>query len=398
MRIAYFHYDFTPNPDYLALVNELRARGHVVWFGAKNASGALEWHDGANVVAYQRGPSPLPQVVQRVPFLRSVVEKIAYLTFILRVRRFLRQMRFDVVQTLPLAVLPLLLPLFMPRRMKFVFAVKQINFGVRSDWFGKLKEWMMLKSWQLCARYFYHHAVFDYPLAGAALLGEQWRRWGTAIPLGLNPRLLEVSRPSSNQGEEVRFIYVGSISRFRQLERLLEAVQHTRVINNNFKIDIIGPDFTDGYYHRLVDAMGISDVVHVKPPVPYAQIPDLMAAYDVGLAYNPDYLTWHCQPTIKVLEYRALGLPILSTDVQSHRDIVEEGVNGLLVQNDPAHFAEGLLRFVTDGDFLRACRLNAQKMRRAVLADEAARLHEEVYTRLGSFGEDAESKAIYVTK
>jgi glycosyltransferase involved in cell wall biosynthesis len=145
----------------------------------------------------------------------------------------------------------------------------------------------------------------------------------------------------------------------------------------------VGLDRVEGFYHSLVDELNLADVVTLMPPVSYEEVPELLASYDVGLAYVPDRQIWHLQPTIKVLEYRAAGLPILSSDVASHREVVEDGINGLLVPNSAEGLAAGMLQFVEDRAFLRKCQLNASRMRQAVTIEEVARMYEkDVYERL----------------
>jgi glycosyltransferase involved in cell wall biosynthesis len=370
-----------PNPDYANMAAGLRARGHEVWLGMAQPNGELAWGDGARARAVTPGPLPdgLPA--------NGLRRRAAYARFWGRLRTLIRTHRPDVVQVDPGAtLLPWLLPVGMPRATRFIFDVKQINLGVRADPIGRLKEWQLVKSWQFCGRAVYDHTLFDYELAAAALLGPRWRRWATVTPVGINPELLQATRPPARPDGVLRCVYIGGLSRFRELERLLEAAQLAARQTDRFQIDFVGPDQSAGYYAALIERLGLPQRVRIKPPVPYAAIPQLIAGYDLGLAYNPDRPTWHYQPTIKVKEYRAVGLPILSTDVMAHRDFVEAGVNGLLVPNTPQAWAEALLRFVADPPFYDRCDHNARRMRQGVTIAEVAAMHERVYRALGVHG------------
>lgn len=380
-RIALFNLQRMPNPDYPNMAAGLRERGHSVYLGSLDEAGNLAWDDGAGVTAVQ--PGPLPEDAQ----VGGMRRRLAYAQFWGRVRSFLRRLRPDIVQMDPgVTFSPWLLPQRMPPDMRFIFDIKQINVGVRSDAVGRFKEWQMVRSWWYSGRYVYDHTLFDYGLAAEAVMGPQWQRWSTVVPVGINPELLEVPRPAprpTGSDAPLRFIYIGSLSRFRELERLLEAAQAVAQQNGRFHIDFVGPDKSDGYYQGLIRDLGLADRVSFKPPVPYADIPQLIAGYDVGLAYNPDRLTWHYQPTIKVKEYRAVGLPILSTAVTSHRDFVEEGVNGLLVENTAQAWANGMLRFIEDASFFERTDRNARIMRCGITIAEVAEMHERVYRALG---------------
>lgn len=139
----------------------------------------------------------------------------------------------------------------------------------------------------------------------------------------------------------------------------------------------MGPDEAEGYYHDLVSELELNSVVTIKPPVAYKDVPQVVSSYDVALAYIPSFPEWLYQLTLKILEYRALGMPIVATDLGSNREVVENGINGLLVQDSVGSLAEGMLRFVTDRDFLKRCDANARVMRRGTTWSEVANLVEQ---------------------
>lgn len=101
----------------------------------------------------------------------------------------------------------------------------------------------------------------------------------------------------------------------------------------------------------------------ILPPVSYSTIPETVLQYDVAFAYVPEQPDWQYHPTLKVLEYRALGIPIIATDLVPDREIVLPGQNGLLVQNDPVDIAAAMLRFITDRAFLTSCTAHAYEAR-----------------------------------
>jgi glycosyltransferase involved in cell wall biosynthesis len=148
----------------------------------------------------------------------------------------------------------------------------------------------------------------------------------------------------------------------------------------------MGPDVDDvpQFYHDQIKKMGLESVVTIRPPVRYEEVPDEILSYDIALAYVPDHpVDWRYHPTLKVLEYRALGIPIIATDFPPNREVVEEGVNGMLLHNSPENWAEAMLRFMVERDFLEACQTNAQKMRRGTTWDEIAELYtQKIYDRL----------------
>jgi len=103
----------------------------------------------------------------------------------------------------------------------------------------------------------------------------------------------------------------------------------------------------------------------------------------VALAYVPELpADWMYHPTLKVLEYRALGLPIIATDFRPNREIVENGVNGLLVENTPESIAAAMLRYICDPGFLARSSAEAQSRRAGLpwnnVADQYLALYESL--------------------
>jgi glycosyltransferase involved in cell wall biosynthesis len=59
------------------------------------------------------------------------------------------------------------------------------------------------------------------------------------------------------------------------------------------------------------------------------------------------------QPPMKVMEYLGSGLPVIASDVSSHRMMIRHEFNGLLAVPGVEGYAAALLRFAADDD-LRA--------------------------------------------
>lgn len=387
MHIALVQFYIAPNPDYENIASGLRNRGHCVWLGSRGLNGDLEWHDGVRVVAVQPGPAPLPKGMLQFPVVASLLRRFQVARFMLRIRRFLHRVQPGIVQVGPGAAHFLwALPIFAPQQMRFVLDIRQINLGGRADLLGWARDWWALKSRGILCRSVYDHACFNHAATAQKVLGERWQKWSTIVPVGLSPRFLSIGHEAwafENPMRPVRFVYLGALTRFRALEAIFLASQQVLSRTNDFRVVLVGLDRVEGFYHSLVDELNLADVVTLMPPVSYEEVPELLASYDVGLAYVPDRQIWHLQPTIKVLEYRAAGLPILSSDVASHREVVEDGINGLLVPNSAEGLAAGMLQFVEDRAFLRKCQLNASRMRQAVTIEEVARMYEkDVYERL----------------
>ncbi len=395
VHIVLLHFYKSPNPVYGQIAARLRASGHRVWLGYINQKGSLEWHDGERPIDEEDGTIQLPDnpFASRIPSL--IWEWIVFVGVMLRIRRFLRKHRPDIVQLYPVCSHgSWLLPLFMPENMRFILDFRQLGMhrvsGSAISRFHRLRDWLSNKERQLMGKFFFDRIFFCDVRAARVCLGEKWTRWATAIPVGVGSHFLTFKHsepdPLSSK-ESVQFVYLGVIGRFRQLERLFFAVQNAARETNRFNVTLIGPDVSDGYYHQLVEELGLQDTITIRPPIPYEKVPAEIARYDVALAYIPDNIPdWRYQPTLKALEYRALGMPTIAPDNPPNRELVEEGVNGLVVQNTPEDWARAILALIEDRGLIQRFRTNAHRMRTGRLWDSISTMYEAAYEQLLSGG------------
>jgi glycosyltransferase involved in cell wall biosynthesis len=364
MRIVLLHYAPSgANPVYSELAAAMRIRGHQVYVAQAGADGSLVYKTDGGAEMQVPGPGLVRAPWSRIPVISSLLHRWQLLRFIGRVRRSLASILPDIVQINPLHMAELIPP-FMPSRMHFILDVRQINEAVDARFTTKVKEYLAIVRRKIWARYVYEKTCFCHREAARRILGDSWQKWAEVVPVGVDEAFIDQPvEAKGNSSDKVSLVYVGTLSRLRNLENILHAARLLRMKSDRFQIDLIGPDKSNGYYPGVVTELDIESCVAIKPAIPYSTVPAVLASYDVGLAYTPDRPTWHYQPTIKVLEYRALGLPIISTDVASHRQVVENNVNGILCSDDPQAIADAMFRFVGSPDFLQQVKINASNMR-----------------------------------
>jgi glycosyltransferase involved in cell wall biosynthesis len=176
---------------------------------------------------------------------------------------------------------------------------------------------------------------------------------------GLNPdfaRLLEsgrngTARPAPGRQQPLRVVSVGRQVPKKGFDVLLRAVALLRDRDIDLELVLVGEtgDATPTV-HRLVDELGLGDVVDVRGPCGQ---PELLRLYEEATV-----LALACRvaddgdrdgiPNVLV-EAMAAGLPVVTTAVSGIPELVRDGENGLLVPpSDPVALAEALARVAHD--------------------------------------------------
>lgn len=380
-------YSSTPTPSYTSIARHLRGDKDSVWVGSLNDVGYLEWKDGENTVAVQHGPINPPKFLRRVPILSGLIQRAAFIPFVIRVSRFIHASNPNIVQVNPASMyFVAFFSLLGPKKCRFVLDFRQIQFQKHNNFLRNFHFQFMNWTNRWNAKYVYNYACFVHPLAAKFLLGSNWKRFSAVVPHGVPPSFIAQPRASivSRKSRVVIFVYIGTLSRVRKLELILNSVQRLLDESGEFRVVFIGPDSAFGYYQQLARKLNLTTHVEFSSPVAHEQIPELLSNYDVALAYTPNEpLDWYVQPTLKVSEYRALGLPIIATDTPPNRDVVVHEVDGLFVDHSIESISTAMLRFIDDQEFFKKCHNNAQQKRAVKTWKEIAELYRsEVYQLL----------------
>ena len=137
------------------------------------------------------------------------------------------------------------------------------------------------------------------------------------------------------------------ISPEKGLEFLIEAAKD--IINKvpNVRIVMKGSSKDQRYKEkltRLIEKNRLNDHIIFLDFSPYSEVPKFLSASDVFVLPSIS----EGLPTV-VLEAMATGIPIVATNVGGVPDIVEDGINGLLVSpRRPSALAEAVVRLLLD--------------------------------------------------
>ncbi len=174
----------------------------------------------------------------------------------------------------------------------------------------------------------------------------------TVIPNGVDVDLFAPQPQSAGQGSSPTLVYIGTLADWQGLGVLIEAMQLV-LARHEARLRIVGP----GRSHerkemrRRIRKMGLEEVISVEEALPYAEIPALLAQADMCIApltFNDRNVIQGCCP-IKVIEYMACGRPLVASNLPVVRELVREGLDGLLcTPGDPASLARCILQLLEE--------------------------------------------------
>jgi len=141
--------------------------------------------------------------------------------------------------------------------------------------------------------------------------------------------------------------WAGVLRDWHGLELLLEAVGRLPGV----ALLVVGDGPGRDVFEAKAAAAGVADRVVVTGRVPHEEMPHFIAAMDIAVV--ADDRTGVASP-MKLLEYMAMGVAVVAPAMDNIRDVLTEGVNGLLFEAGSSDALLSCLRQLHDDPALRA--------------------------------------------
>lgn len=169
----------------------------------------------------------------------------------------------------------------------------------------------------------------------------------------------EARRRIGRDPEETLLVSAGRLAKEKNFEVLLRALNWLPS-ELNWKLMILGEGDLRPHLETLVEQLQLQDRVELPGGVPFSEMPLYYAAADL-----------FCFPSITetqglvTLEAMASRLPVAAVEASGTRDVVEDGVQGLLCENEPEALGRAIEHLLSNPELRRryaeAARSRAQE-------------------------------------
>jgi glycosyltransferase involved in cell wall biosynthesis len=126
--------------------------------------------------------------------------------------------------------------------------------------------------------------------------------------------------------------YIGTFYEWQGVEDLVRAFSLVAKEKPEVRLLLVGdgPDFER--IKKIIDGLHIGDKVILTSLVPPAEVPHYFEAIDVFVIARPSTISTQTAVPLKLMEAMAMGKAIIATNVKGLSEVVEDRVNGLLIQ------------------------------------------------------------------
>ena len=152
---------------------------------------------------------------------------------------------------------------------------------------------------------------------------------------------LEFRKSLGLKKDDFVLIYPAELNKNKNQILLIEAMEGLVKKYPNIKLLLPGKDSYHGYYQKIVAEKNLCD--HIFFLGFRKDIPELLKISDLAVASS-----LREGLPVNIMEAMHVGLPIVATDCRGNRDLVKDGENGYIVEQDRELFRDRILELYTN--------------------------------------------------
>lgn len=191
------------------------------------------------------------------------------------------------------------------------------------------------------------------------LTNEDKGYWGGLPNIEVIPNAAIHVSKNYSEVKNKRVIAVGRLDYQKGFDRLIQAwklVQHTGRFSD-WKLDIFGQGEWRKMLQQMIDKQGLQNTVKINPPT-NAILNEYVHSSLLVMSSNYEGFG------MVLVEAMSCGVPVISFDCKcGPKDIIQPGINGLLVPNgDIQALADAMMKVMEDEAYRKMLSLNARKV------------------------------------
>lgn len=174
----------------------------------------------------------------------------------------------------------------------------------------------------------------------------------TVIPTGIDITPFKKAngaaiRSQWNFGDDKVIISAGRLAEEKNWVTLLRAFALALGKQPNLRLVLLGDGPQAEALRQLVGELEITDRVTFTGKVPFEEVPNYLKAADLF-----SFASITETQGLVTLEAMASGLPVVAVDGPGTKDILEDGKQGFLVENDPEALANGIVNLIENSGLI----------------------------------------------
>jgi 1,2-diacylglycerol 3-alpha-glucosyltransferase len=201
----------------------------------------------------------------------------------------------------------------------------------------------------------------------------------TVIPTGtdLKPFLRadgKTLRQSHGWQDDKVIVSIGRLASEKNWETLLRAAAHVHAQHPDMRLVLIGDGPERQTLEALATELGIAERVTFTGQLPFEEVPTYLRAADLF-----SFASVTETQGLVTIEAMAAGLPVVAVDGSGTHDIIDNGKEGFLAENDPKALASAISEMLSDPQRMKQFSVKALKKARTFDANHLGKQMVKVY-------------------
>jgi glycosyltransferase involved in cell wall biosynthesis len=157
--------------------------------------------------------------------------------------------------------------------------------------------------------------------------------------LGVDTERFRPSDIGTFDQESVSIVLLSSVSIYRGIDTLIEMLSLLAQEGARPDLHILGSGRKEAIkmFQELSEQRSVDGQITWHGDVDHQQVPRMLNRYDIAVSPLPDTESYSLSSPAKIFEYLAMSRVVVASDIRCHRELIDDGENGLLVAPDDAN-------------------------------------------------------------